>query len=109
MEWFRPIRPYTIVWMSTLIVHVVKERASGESVLKLDGRTSMGIFLQIKKSWLTMAEKKQEAICQMLTKKVERLVAKPVSAETTRAVPNEWNNTLEDLEDDSDFQPVSNY
>jgi hypothetical protein len=65
-----------------------------------------GTFLKIKHSWQGMPDNKQQTICQMLTSKVERMVAKPLLIEDTKAVPNEWNDTLDDLQDDPDFPKV---
>jgi hypothetical protein len=53
-----------------------------------------------------MHEAKQRMTCVMLTKKVEKMIDDNTSMDDTQAIPNEWNDTLNDLEDDSDFEPV---
>ena len=53
-----------------------------------------------------MSNKRQEVTYKLITKKVQQLViqhALPINAE---AIPNKWDNTLEDLYNNPDFKGV---
>jgi hypothetical protein len=55
-----------------------------------------------------MTEDRQLATRQLITKKVRKLVDERGNGPNVAPVPNEWDNTLEDLEEDPDFEEVSN-
>ena len=56
-----------------------------------------------------MSNKKQLVIRKLLTRKVQRLVETNREPIDATPVPNKWEDTLDNLFDDPDFQEVYSY
>ena len=53
-----------------------------------------------------MSNQKQLVLCQLLTKKVQRLVKLDKAPTDATLVPNEQDNTLDDLLNNPDFKDI---
>ena len=123
--WFDPIPAHTVILISTIIVFVINERARSQRIQRLDASQDTGklssdecvykqhdntirtvLYFKVKNSWQNMSTEKQLATRQLLTKKVLQMSQLDENHPDATPVANKWDETLDDLYDDPDFEEV---
>ena len=53
-----------------------------------------------------MSDERQEVTCKLVTKKVQQLIIQHALPTNAEAIPNKWDNILEDLYNNPDFKGI---
>ncbi len=65
----------------------------------------LGLYTRMKRGWGALIHKKQVALSDMLRKKVyARVHINSMDSASLEPAPNQWQDSMEDLQDDSDFK-----
>ncbi len=65
----------------------------------------LGLYTRMKRGWGALIHKKQVALSDMLRKKVcARVHINSMDSASLEPAPNQWQDSMEDLQDDSDFE-----
>jgi len=100
--WWKPLPGFTIVAVCTMIIAACMQASMG-SAIRFDSVAFRATFMQIKESWQAQDSVKEQATMLLVTKKVHRAMASRLAPTEPEPIPNEYEDTLDDLVDDPDF------